>query len=218
MTIVNPGTINKWEVELIESLVAALQVHEVRRLFTENFGLGLRENLEFDHGRIATFNNQIAYDFRFKAIAVFPVVIDRSGNFLGFGRMNEEDIMLEDQPGPDKMLSDPDVIRRKERELLTAVASDLNLDGLGALLGKEFKPQILGEPRFKSGDLVVFNGQAGFQLNIEMAINFSILVSRNGNFLDFGDFNQPQVSAEKNRRFRAPEFGIRYRYRTEYCP
>jgi len=73
----------------------------------------------------------------------------------------------------------------------------LNIDGLGALFGKEFKLQVLGEPQLKSGDLVVFKGHAGFQLNFEMAINFSIMVGRNGNYLHFGDFNQPQISADK---------------------
>ena len=71
------------------------------------------------------------------------------------------------------------------------------MDALGTLFKKEFKLQVLGDPQFKSGDLVVFKGHAGFQLNFEMAINFSILVGRNGNYLHFGDFGQPRISAEK---------------------
>jgi hypothetical protein len=196
MTIVNPDIINKWEMELIESLTADLEVREVRRLFENKYGLRLKENLEFDRGRIATFNNQIAYEFRFKAIAFCPLVIDRTGNFQGFGRTNEKDAVHADRPGSDTMLSDPEVIRKKERELINAIASDLNTDGLGTLFGQEFKVQILGEPQFQSGDLVVFKGHAGFQLNFEMAIHFSILVGRNGNYLHFDDFNHPRVSAE----------------------
>ena len=94
------------------------------------------------------------------------------------------------------MLSDPEVIRRKESELINAIASNLNREGLGTLLGKQFKVQILGEPRFQSGELVVSKGHAGFQLNFDMAIHFSILVGRNGNYLHFGDFADPRVSAE----------------------
>lgn len=203
MAIVNPDTINKWERELIESLTAALQVHEVRRLFKENYGLRIREDLEFDRGRITTFNNQITYEFRFKTIAIVPVVIDRSGNFLGFGRINEENILPEDQSESDTMLSDPDVIKRKERELINAIASDLNLDSLGRLFTKEFKLQILGEPRIESGDLVVFEGHAGFQLNFKMAVHFSILVGRNGNFLNFGDFAYPHATDENAAEFDA---------------
>lgn len=183
--------------ELIESLTAALDVREVRSLFADKYGLRLKESLESDRGRIAVFNNQIVYELRFKAIAIFSVVIDRSGNFQGFGRANGQDALNEDRPGSDSMLSDPEVIRRKERELINAIASGLNTDGLGTLFGKEFKLQVLGDPQFKSGDLFVFKGQAGFQLNFEMAINFSILVGRNGNCLHFGDFNHPRISAEK---------------------
>ena len=197
MAIVNPDTINKWEMELIDSLTAALDVREVRRLFTDKYGVRLKENLESDRGRIATFNNQIVYELRFKTMAIYSVVIDRSGNFQGFGRTNGQDALHEDRPESNTMLSDPEVIRRKERELIDAIASGLNIDGLGALFGKELKLQVLGDPQLKSGDLVVFKGHAGFQLNFEMAIIFSIMVGRNGNFLHFGDFNHPRISADK---------------------
>ena len=197
MAILNPDTINKWEMELIESLAAALDVREVRRLFKDNYGVRLTENLASDRGRIAAFNNQIVYELRFKAISIFSVVMDRSGNFQGFGRTNEKDAMHEDRPGPDTILFDPEVIRRKEKELINTIASGLDMDALGTLFKKEFKLQVLGDPQFKSGDLVVFKGHAGFQLNFEMAINFSILVGRNGNYLHFGDFGQARISAEK---------------------
>jgi len=197
MAIVNPDTINKWERELIESLAAALDFREVRSLFQDKYGLRLKENLESERGRIVAFNNRIVYELRFKAIAIFSIVIDRFGNFQGFDGTNEQDALNEDRPGSDTMLSDPEVIGRKERELINAIASGLNLNGLGTLFGKEFKLQGLGDPQFESGDLVVFKGHAGFQLNFEMALNFSIMVGRNGDYLRFGDFNQPPASAEK---------------------
>jgi len=196
MAIVNPDTINKWEMELIESLTAVLDLAAVRSLFADKYGLRLMENLESDRGRIAAFNNQIVYELRFKAMAIFSVVIDRSGNFQGFGRTTEKDALHAEHPGSDTMLSDPEVIRRKESELISAIASDLNVDGLGTLFGKEFKLQVLGDPQFNSGDLAIFKGQAGFQLNFETAINFSILVGRNGNCLHFGAFNHPRAPAE----------------------
>lgn len=197
MAIVNPDTINKWEMELIESLTAALDVREVRNLFQDKYGVKLKENLESERGRIAAFNNRIVYELRYKAIAVFSIVIDRFGNFQGFGGTIEQDALIEERPESDTMLFDPEVIRSKERELINAVASGLNMNGLGTLFGKEYKLQGLGDPRFESGDLIVFKGQAGFQLNFAMAINFSILMDRSGNYLRFGDFNQPRVSAEK---------------------
>jgi len=197
MAIVNPDTISKWEMELIESLAAALDVREVRNLFQDKYGLKLKENLESERGRIVAFNNRIVYELRFKAICIFAIVIDRFGNFQGFGGTNAQDAVNEDRPRSDTMLSDPEVIGRKERELINAIASGLNMDGLGMLFGKEFKLQSRANPQFESGDLVVFKGHAGFQLNFEMAINFSIMVGRNGDYLRFGDFNQPPASAEK---------------------
>jgi hypothetical protein len=197
MAIVNSDTINKWERELIESLAAALDVDQVRSLFADQYGVNLKENLESDQGRIVAFNNQIVYELRFKTTAVIPVVIDRSGNFQGFGRTNEKDAMHNDRPGPGTMLSDPEVIRRKERELISAVASDLNINGVGTLIAKEFKLQVRGDPQFQSGDFVVFKGRAGIQLDFAMAINFSILVDRNGHYMHFGDFTPGRIPAEK---------------------
>jgi hypothetical protein len=124
-------------------------------------------------------------------------VIDRFGNFQGFGGTNAQDAVKEDRPGSDSILSDPELIGRKERELINAIASGLNIDGLGTLFGREFKLQGLSDPQFESGDLVAFKGQAGFQLNFEMAVNFLIMVDRNGNYTRFGDFNQPPAAAEK---------------------
>ena len=128
MAILNPDTINKWEMELIESLAAALDLREVRNLFQAKYGLRLKDGLESDRGRITAFNNQIVYELRFKAHAIFSVVIDRSGNFQEFGGTNGQDTLPEDRTGSDTMLSDPEVIRRKERELIHAIASGLNMD------------------------------------------------------------------------------------------
>jgi hypothetical protein len=197
MAILNPDTINKWEMELIESLAAALDVREVRNLFQDKYGLRLKENLESERGGIVAINNRIVYELRFKAITSFSIVIDRFGNFQGFGGTHAQDAVNEDRPGSDTMLSDPEVIGRKEKELINAIASGLNLEGLGTLFGKEFKLQGLGDPQFESGDLVVFKGQAGFQLNFETPLNFSIVVDRNGNYMRFGDINQPPAAADK---------------------
>ena len=197
MAIVNPDTINKWEMELIESLTAALDVRVVRSLFQEKYGLKLSESLESDKGHILAFKNQIVYELRFKAISIFSVVIDRSGIFQGFSRPSEKDAVSGGRSESDTMLSDPEVIKRKERELINAIASGLDKENLGTLFGKEFKIQVLGDPQYRYGDLVVFKGHAGFQLDFEMAVNFSILVCRNGNFLTFGDSNHHPISAEK---------------------
>ena len=105
----------KWPYQSVRRFDRRLQIFgpPPREILTED-----KENLEFDRGRIATFNNQIAYEFRFKAIAFCPLVIDRTGNFQGFGRTNEKDAVHADRPGSDTMLSDPEVIRKKEREFV----------------------------------------------------------------------------------------------------
>jgi len=197
MVIVNPDIINKWEMELIESLAAALDAHEVRSLFKDKYGLRLKENFESARGRIVAFKNQIVYELRFKAISIFSVFIDRSGNYQGFSRPIEKDALNEGRSESDTKLSDPEVIKRKERELIDAIASGLNIKDLGTLFEKEFKLQILGDAQCRHGDLIVFKDHVGFQLDFEVAINFSLLVDRNGNYLTFGDSNDHPIASGK---------------------
>ena len=197
MVIVNPDIINKWEMELIESLAAALDAHEVRSLFMDKYGLRLKENLESAKGRIVAFKNQIVYELRFNAISIFSVFIDRSGNFQGFSRPIEKDALDENRSESDAMLSDPEMIKRKERELIGAIESGLNIKDLETLFEKEFKLQILGDARCRHGDLVVFKDHVSFQLDFEAAINFSLLVDRKGNFLTFGDSSDHPISSGK---------------------
>ena len=197
MVIVNPDIINKWEMELIESLTAALDAREVHSLFKDKYGLRLKGNFESAKGRIVAFKNHIVYELRIKAISIFSVLIDRSGNYQGFSKPIEKDSLNEGRSESDTMLSDPEVIKRKERELIDAIASGLNIKDLGTLFEKEFNLQILGDVQCRHGDLVVFNDHAGFQLDLEVAINFSLLVDRKGNYLTFGDSNDHPISFEK---------------------
>jgi len=195
MVIVNPDIINKWEMELIESLAAALDAHEVRSLFMDKYGLRLKENLESAQGRIVAFKNQIVYELRFNAISIFSVFIDRSGNYQGFSNSIEKEALDENRSESDTMLSDPEMIKSKERELIGAIESGLNIKDLGTLFEEEFKLQILGDPRCRHGDLVVFKDQVGFQLDFEAAINFSLLVDRKGSFLTFINSSNHQISS-----------------------
>ena len=197
MVIVNPDIIDKWEMELIESLVASLDVREVRSLFNDKYGLRLKENLDFDNGRIVAFKNQIVYDLRFKAISIFSVFIDKTGRIRGINEPNDNDALKEGRSESNTILSDPEVIKRKEKELVDAVASNLNINNLGTLFEKKFKLQITGDYQYKHGDIVVFNDHVGFRLDYEVVFNFSLLVDRKGNLLTFGDSNGHPLSPEK---------------------
>ena len=197
MVIVNPDIIDKWEMELIESLVAALDVREVRSLFNDKYGLRLKENLDFDNGRIVAFKNQIVYDLRFKAISIFSVIIDRTGRIREINEPNENDALTEARSESNTILSDPEVIKRKEKELVDAVASNLNINNLGTLFEKKFKLQITGDYQYKHGDIVVFNDHVGFRLDYEVVFNFSLSVDRKGNLLTFGDSDDHPLSPEK---------------------
>lgn len=77
-------------------------------------------------------------------------------------------------------ITDPEVIRNGEKDLIDAVKKDLDLDAIRQILEKKIAAQALTS---KGGQIVVHNNEIAFRLDFELNLSGSLMFDRQGNYL-----------------------------------
>ena len=82
-------------------------------------------------------------------------------------------------------LTNSDLIRNREKELLETISGDLNRDSIRKLLVAKYGMDLDRDSLLcRDGDLVVHENQVVYQLNFEVMMNLSLLFNRQGECLD----------------------------------
>lgn len=81
-------------------------------------------------------------------------------------------------------ITDPQVIRQGERDLIDSVQEDLDLDTVREILKERMSVAALSS---KGGQIVVHDNQIAFRLDFEINLSGSLLFDREGNFIDEAD-------------------------------
>jgi len=80
-------------------------------------------------------------------------------------------------------ITNSDIIKRGEKDLIDAVTADLDWGALEEIFGKEHKLGIEEDVEYKKGDIVVHDNQVAYELEFEVKVRLSVLVDRDGNYL-----------------------------------
>lgn len=80
-------------------------------------------------------------------------------------------------------VTDIDVIKNGERELIDAIIADLNWGVIEEVFRKEHGLTIKEDVEYKKGDLVVYEDQIVYKLEFEVKVGLHVLVDREGNCL-----------------------------------
>jgi len=78
-------------------------------------------------------------------------------------------------------ITDPQVIEDGEKDLITAVQEDLDLDAVKQILKDRMGASTLSS---KGGQIVVHNNKIAFRLDFDINLNGSLLFDREGNYID----------------------------------
>jgi|GEM_PF-647207 len=78
-------------------------------------------------------------------------------------------------------ITDPQVIRQGEKDLIDSVQEDLDLDAVRAILKERMSVASLSS---KGGQIVVHDNKIAFRLDFEINLSGSLLFDREGNFID----------------------------------
>lgn len=88
-------------------------------------------------------------------------------------------------------ITDPDVIKNGEKDLIEAVKNDLDLDTIKEIMQSKMNPKTLLS---KGGEIVVHNNAIAFRLDFSIEISGSLMFDRQGNYIPESDENDGQKS------------------------
>ncbi len=81
-------------------------------------------------------------------------------------------------------ITDPDVIRNGEKDLIQAVKDDLDLDIIKKIMQNKMNAESISS---KGGEIVVHNNEIAFRLDLSIEISGSLMFDRQGNYIPESD-------------------------------
>jgi hypothetical protein len=183
MRILSSELIAKEENVLIAGINSALDSDHIEKVFKDHYKLELNDTKAIKDGDIVVFNNQIGFKLGFNAWISFSLMLDRVGNFVRLATQNGIPDTEKEETVSQINLMDADFIKRREREIIEAIAEPLDKNQISELFEQEFGLRISGSIRFKNGQMVAFDKFAVYQLNFDAQLKFYLLMDRAGNYL-----------------------------------
>ena len=96
-------------------------------------------------------------------------------------------------------ITDYNVIKGGEQELIDAITADLDWGVIEDIFKKEHQLGIEENVEYKKGDIVVYNDQVAYKLEFDVTVILSVLLDREGNYLSVtssGDLGQLKDTKE----------------------
>ncbi|MBU1343233.1 MAG: hypothetical protein KKE44_16210 [Proteobacteria bacterium] len=81
-------------------------------------------------------------------------------------------------------ITDPDVIKNGEKDLIKAVKEDLDMEAVKDIIKKRMAKASLSA---KGGEIVVYNNQVAFRLDFDIQLSGSLMFDRQGNYIPESD-------------------------------
>ena len=81
-------------------------------------------------------------------------------------------------------LTDPDVIKDGEKDLINAIEEDLDLDSINEIIKDKLKVKNLES---KGGKIIVHNNEIAFEIKFELSMGGSVMFDRDGNYIPDND-------------------------------
>ncbi len=86
-------------------------------------------------------------------------------------------------------ITDPDVIKNGEKDLIDAVKDDLDLDTIKEIMQNKMNAKTISS---KGGEIVVHNNEIAFRLDFNIEISGSLMFDRQGNYIPESNGNADQ--------------------------
>jgi len=99
-------------------------------------------------------------------------------------------------------VTDPDVIRAGEKDLIEAVKDDLDWDVVKEIVKKRIN---LGALESKGGEIVVYNSQIAFRVDLGLQLNVSLMFDRDGTYIPESGDSVDSIEAPEKAPAQEPE-------------
>ena len=189
MPIVEPEIIKAAEKELFSSIWSSLDEFQAEELIRETHGLLLKEKMRFKGGKIIDYNNQIAYKLDYKSAVEFFVLVDETGKFSGFTDPNNLNYIRGEKTESNDKIIDSEIIEIRKAEFLDSVSVAINNKEVTELFRKRYQLETVDKIIYKNGEIMVLNDHVAYQFLYEADVILSILIDREGNYINFSKEN-----------------------------
>ncbi len=85
-------------------------------------------------------------------------------------------------------ITDPNVIKNGEKDLIDAVTDDLDLDTIKDILKNRMAAAALSS---KGGEIIVHNNEIAFRVNFDIQLSGSLMFDRQGNYIPETEDKEP---------------------------
>ncbi|WP_300461812.1 hypothetical protein [Desulfobacula sp.] len=93
-------------------------------------------------------------------------------------------------------ITDPDVIKNSEKDLIKAVRNDLDLEVVKEILKKRMAAAALSS---KGGEIVVHQNEIAFRLDFDIQLSGSLMFDRQGNYIpESNETRDPETRISEN--------------------
>jgi hypothetical protein len=185
MKIIDPEIIYQEEKMLFHSLNGIIDPAAVQENFRKSYNLEISPQLNFTKGDLVCNEKNVFFNLTFNVPLEFSILIDRHGNHLGFTvQKNKEEESAEGHDADLKLL-DIEVIKRREKEIVNAIAGAINKNELINLFIQNNGFKLKGNVHFKDGEITNFNSVIAYRLNFETEIEFGLQIDKRGKLMDF---------------------------------
>jgi hypothetical protein len=185
MRIVDPDVIEQEEKMLFHSLNGIIDPQTVQEHFKNVYNLEISSNLNFTKGDLVCIENQILFELFFNVPLEFSLLIGREGNHLGFTLNRNAKSENEEKEQSDLRLLDIDVIKRREKEIVNAIAGAIDKTELTHLFTQTNALKIRGNIHFKDGEISTHESAIVYRLNFETELEFGMQIDKHGRLLKF---------------------------------
>jgi hypothetical protein len=189
MRIVNAEVIQQEEKMLFHSLNGIIDPYALQEKFRKNYNLEISPKLDFTKGDLVCDENQIIFHLCFHAPLEFSILIDREGNNLGFTLHKNSIVETKEVEEKDLKLLDAEVIKRREKEILNAIAGAVDKQELSNLFIEKNGFTLKGNVHFKDGEITAFESNVAYKLNFETELEFGIQIDKHGKLIKFTSSN-----------------------------
>ncbi len=105
-------------------------------------------------------------------------------------------------------ITDSEVIRSGEQELIEGIIADLDWGAVDAVIKEKHGLELEEDVEFRKGDLVVLENKIAYKLDFQVKLNISILLDREGNYLGLETTSKKAEQEEKADLNKPPEHGL----------
>lgn len=105
-------------------------------------------------------------------------------------------------------ITDSEVIKSGERELLDIIIGDLDWEAIEKIVKEKHQLRIQDDVEFRQGDIVVYDNTVAYKLDFDVKVTLTVLLDRDGNYLSFstsGDFTRDAVMPDLEKVESEPE-------------